>query len=266
MPFSDHSDNRTQPRFPGSARLLAMWRRGRSGQGLQSPRVVTLRLMVAPALAWSCGGASKQSQGTPSGAAGANAAGSSIGGSSTGGSAGAAAGGKVGGGGSSAGMDRGGAGAGGSEPVGDAGEGGNGAPVGGMGAGGAPDPLLGIECRGQKCTIGQACLFCQVESVSEWLCVPHPESDPTGYAAAIEPCDPAPSGIFDDCDGPEDCGANQFCVAREGPDGFTRCRDMPSMQHSCCFACGAPTDCTICRNDQDCPEDETCEPAIAADV
>jgi hypothetical protein len=233
-----------------------------SGQGFQCPRVVALLALVAPALAWSCGGASKQSQGTPGGAAGSSAQAAS----SMGGSAGATTGGKVGAGGSSAGMNRGGADAGGGQPVGDAGAGGNSAAAGGVGAGGAPDPLLGIECGDQLCSIGQACIRCQVEGMGEQLCVPHPEADPTGYAAAIEPCDPAPNSVFDDCDGPEDCPADQFCVAREGPDGFMRCRDMPSMQHSCCFACGALTDCTICRSDQDCPDDETCEPAQAADV
>jgi hypothetical protein len=260
MPFSDHSDNEARPRFPGNARLQAMWRRGSSGQGLQRPRVVAWLVLVAPALVWSCGGASKQSQGTPSGGAGSSAQA----GSSTGGNAGASTGGKVAGGGSSAGMNRGGAEAGGGQPIGDAGAGGNSAAAGGAGTGGAPDPLLGIECGDQVCSVGQACILCQVEGMSERLCVPHPEGDPTGYAAAIEPCDPAPSSVFDDCDGPEDCGANQFCVAREGPDGFTRCRDMPSTQHSCCFACGAPTNCTICRSAEDCPDGETCSPAQAA--
>jgi hypothetical protein len=105
-----------------------------------------------------------------------------------------------------------------------------------------------------------------VDGVSEQLCVPHPEGDPIGYAAAIEPCDAQPSPSFDDCDGPEDCESDQFCVAREGSDGLRRCRDMPSTVDFCCFTCGAPVDCTICRSSQDCTDGENCSLVAAGGV
>jgi hypothetical protein len=239
---------------------------GRRNPGFERSRAIGVLLLLVPALGWSCGGSSTQNQEEPSAGSGASA----TSGATTGGKAGSTAGGKAGVAGSSAGTNAGGAGpSGGAEPIGEGGAGGGGAGgvgTGGIGAGGTPDPLAGFACNDFSCAIGEACINCQLERRSERFCVRHPIGDPTGYAADINVCDPPPNGVFDDCDGPEDCAADQYCVAREGPDGFMRCRDLPSTQHSCCFACGAPTDCTICRSAEDCPEGETCSPAAAANV
>lgn len=178
-------------------------------------------------------------------------------GGASGAGAGSGTSGQVGSAGSHAGTGTGGLGpASGGQPAGGAAE------AGGAGAGGAAEGALGIECDGATCVIGQACVFCVTEDASGRICVPHPERDPTGYAAAIAGCASQPTESFDDCDGPEDCEPAQFCVARAGADAFMRCRDMPSTEHSCCFDCGALADCTICRNDQHCPEGEACSRVI----
>lgn len=214
-------------------------------------------------MAGSCGGsgtrnAPQTNAGTgPSGGSGSGSAGPAIGGD-----AGSGKGGKVGGAGSQAGTGTSGVGAAsGGERAGGAG-GSGAAEGGGDGAGGASQGPLGIECDAATCMIGQACVFCVTEDSSVRICVPHPERDATGYAAATEACASQPTQSFDDCDGPEDCEPHQFCVARAGADSFMRCRDMPSTLHSCCFDCGALADCTICRNDRDCPDGETCSRAI----
>lgn len=223
-------------------------------------------LLCAPVVASSCGGAGTRNAAPTNTDAGANT-GSGASGASGHEGASAGAGGKVGAGGSNAGTSAGGNDpAGGREPAADAGAGGSAAAGNaGDGAGGVAERPLGITCGVVTCAIGQACMFCVTEALSERRCVPHPESDPSGYAAAIEDCAPQPSDVFDDCDGPEDCGSNQFCVARAGEDGFVRCRDVPSTEHFCCFDCSALADCTICRNDQDCPESESCSRTINED-
>ncbi|HVY29566.1 MAG TPA: hypothetical protein VHB79_23565 [Polyangiaceae bacterium] len=135
-----------------------------------------------------------------------------------------------------------------------------------VGAGGADDGRAGFPCRGSWCEPGQACLTCCLADGAgcSSRCVPHPALDPAGYDDESALCQ-APLR-FDECDGPEDCAAGQFCVAREGAkDGFRRCRDAPSTVHSCCFACDALTDCTLCHDSHDCPVGESCQPNLVDD-
>jgi hypothetical protein len=206
---------------------------------------------VVLAALWSCSGASTQAE--HAGAAGTGGASSAGGSPSAAGTAGVSRSGAApGGGGATAGLANPTAGSGGGAP-------GNG------GAGGATDPLLGVSCDSARCAPGQACVHCRSESAasSERICVPHPVRDPDGYAAATAGC--LPTTIYDDCDGPEDCASGEFCVAREAQDGFMRCRSMPAMDlGSCCFSCGAPTSCTLCRTSDDCPDERSCEPVEIA--
>jgi len=250
-----------------------MWPLGRSRAVAESRRAWAMLLLTAPALVWSCGGTSENRSGNAgvgggsgSGASSvAGAAGSKQGGGST-------AGGKAGqgaGGGTVQGGQPQAAGAG--QATGGAASAQAGASVGGSDAGAAGaterwDPeLLGFACDAKRCSVGQACIRCMVEGTSSRICVPSPATAPAGYAAATETCDKPLTTVFDECDGPEDCSAAQFCVAAEGPNGFMRCRDQPSTSTgSCCFACGAPTDCTLCRSAADCPGNVACQPAQAA--
>ena len=134
-----------------------------------------------------------------------------------------------------------------------------GGSAGGAGFGGG-NPLLGIDCADARCEPGQACVVCSPDDGTPGAqrCVPHPVQDPAGYAAATAGC--RPTSIYNDCDGPEDCAPEEFCVAREEQDGFIRCRTMPANTSFCCFSCGAPTDCTLCRTTDDCPDEQTCQP------
>jgi hypothetical protein len=194
--------------------------------------------------------------------AGKNAGGAAGGGSVSGGAtgqAGVAAGGRSGAAGSAE------AGAAGARPGGSSNTGGSGgessggAAMGEGGAGGAPDRWLGVDCRDQRCLPGNVCVTCTGASGLQGLCAPHPTIDSDGYAEATAQCEPRPRE-YDECDGPEDCAENQYCVARQGgDDGGQRCRDMPSpASGSCCFTCGALPDCTLCRDDSDCPEGRSC--------
>jgi hypothetical protein len=207
---------------------------------------------IALAIAASCGGvASQPGEDGSGGDAG-------TGGASNAGSGGSVATAGKGGGGGSGGRATGGT-------TGVAGSG-SGAVVGAGGFSvdaGSMGPQVGVGCEGVVCLPGQACILCVLEgaSTSERLCVPHPIDDPMGYASATTAC--RTTTVFNDCDGPEDCAAGEYCVAREGVDGFQRCRSMPSTELSCCFSCGALTDCTLCNTTEDCPDGEVCEPATS---
>jgi hypothetical protein len=250
-----------------------MWRLGttRSWGERRASRAAAL-LLIAPVLIWSCGGSSQKtssnagggsvnagasSVGGSSSAAGASTtsqSGSNPGGTSSGNGGSSNAGTSSGGGGQAAGgMATAGAGAGGSD----------------AGAGGASEPwdpeLLGFECDSERCSVGQACIRCFVPGSSLRICVPSPSGDPAGFAAATAACEQPLTKSFDECDGPEDCPATLYCVAAEGDNSFMRCRDEPSSASgSCCFACGAATDCTLCRSAADCPDNVACEPAQSA--
>lgn len=229
-------------------------------------------LLTAPTLLWSCGGASEKGSGNADVGGSSGGGASSVAGAPGSQQGGSSAGGKPALGGSGGGTVHGGqaqaASAG--QATGGAASAQAGASVGGSDAGAAGatqhwDPeLLGFDCDSKRCSVGQACLRCFVEGTSSRICVPSPAVSPTGFAAATETCDKPVTTVFDECDGPEDCPAAQFCVAAEGANGFMRCRDQPSTAGSCCFACGALTDCTLCRSAADCPGNAACQPAQAA--
>ncbi|HXK20001.1 MAG TPA: hypothetical protein VNG33_19455 [Polyangiaceae bacterium] len=231
---------------------------------VRSAAALALALVLSAPLVGSCGGSSRGGAGHATGGVGANNAGGA--GTVTGGTHSA-------GGTSSADSTQtnstsnedgtsseGGTQAGGAANASDAGSGGAPADGGGGGAAGAPiGHGDGWPCGDQRCSTGQACVRCLVQNQTPQLCVPSPDQDPTGYAIAIKVCDAPPFGR-DDCDGPEDCAAGQYCVAREG----TRCQAEPSTTSFCCFTCDNIADCTLCHVDQDCPDGETCEPNQAA--
>ncbi len=258
---------------PGARSLTWMWRleTTRSGDWRRVSRA-SLVLLIAPASVWSCGGSSEKSANDPAAGASSKAGTSVVAGMAGAGQSGSSAGGKSSSGGSGeAGSSRGGAG----QALGGAAVAGAGAAgatgVGGTyaGAGGASDPydpeLLGFDCDSKRCTVGQACIRCVVGVTSSRLCVPSPSADPAGFETALAGCDEPLSTVFNECDGPEDCPNSKYCVAAESESGFMRCRDEPSTATgSCCFACGALTDCTLCRSAADCPDNVACEPAQSA--
>jgi hypothetical protein len=179
--------------------------------------------------------------------AGLSSGGSKAGGGTAGNTAGAPAGsGGVAGGNGGAGESAAGGGAGGEGATGEAGASG-------------VDPLLGVDCHGQHCELGDVCLPCPGAAALQWLCVPHPVTEPAAFAEATSQCEPPPNE-YRECDGPEDCSPGRFCVAKEGgADGGQRCRDEPSpVSGSCCFTCGALPNCTLCRDDGDCPDGRSC--------
>ena len=241
-----------------------MWRLGTTrSRGVRRGSRVAALLLIAPALIWSCGGSSER-----------NISHSSAGGSGKAGSNSSPTAGKPSEteGGSAAGTQ---ASANGGTAAGSGGEATAGAPITLAGAGGTEsaagaggvaqdwDPeLLGFACDSARCSVGQACIRCVVGDAGSRRCVPNPAADPTGFAAATAECTKPPVTIFDECDGPEDCPGSQYCVAAELANGFMRCRNEPSsVNGSCCFACGAATDCTLCRSSADCPDNVACEPA-----
>lgn len=225
-------------------------------------------LLVAPGLIWSCGGSSEKSV-THSGAGGTGKAGSSA--SPTAGKPTTTEGGSgaVAQGGTSGGVIVGSAGvATAGAPSAQAGAGGSEAAAGAAGAAGAAsewDPTqLGFACDLARCSVGEACVMCINGDTGGRKCVPSPTVDPSGFATATASCESV-LPTFNECDGPEDCPGFQYCVAAESANGFMRCRNEPSsMNGSCCFACGALTDCTLCRSAADCPDNAACEPAQSA--
>jgi hypothetical protein len=255
-----------------------MWRLGRSRAVAESRRAWAVLLLTGPALIWSCGGASENGSGNPGVAGSPSGGASSVAGAAGSKQGGSTAGGSPGHGGASGGTAHAGEaqGAGAGQATGGAASAGGaastqaGASVGGSAAGAAGasehwDPeLLGFDCDSKRCSVGQACIRCFVNGTSSRICVPSPTAAPAGFAAATESCEKPLTAIFDECDGPEDCAAAQYCVAAEGTNGFMRCREQPSIGGSCCFACGALTDCTLCRSAADCPNNAACQPAQSA--
>jgi hypothetical protein len=130
------------------------------------------------------------------------------------------------------------------------------------GEGGA-DSELGFACgTAARCDRGRVCVSCSVGVLTNGVlrCVPHPVDDAAGYDEAVDDCVTDPR--YEECDGPEDCRSGEHCVAVAGPEGTMRCRGMPADTNgSCCFACGALVDCTLCRTAADCPNpQDECEP------
>jgi hypothetical protein len=227
------------------------------------------------------GGSAGATAGTTGGTAGGMAAmgGMPNGGAPTAGYSGAgranggtAAGGNSGSGGvaagTSGGVSTGGAPVGGKAGTGGAGGNGAGGGIGGesgasAGGAGGNDSEHGFDCgTAARCDPGQVCVSCSVGTLTNGVhrCVPHPVDDPTDYEEAVDDCLTEPK--YEECDGPEDCGSGEHCVAKAGNEGTMRCRSTPAeMDGSCCFACGALVDCTLCRTTTDCPDpQDECEP------
>ena len=237
----------------------------------ESRRAWAMLLLTAPAFIWSCGGASAKGSGN-AGVGGSTSGGaSSLAGAPGSTHGGSTAGGNPGQGGAVQGGEAQGAGAGqttGGAASAQAGASAGGSSAGAAGAAGAAehwDPeLLGFDCDSRRCSVGQACIRCFVDGTSSRICVPSPAGAPADFATATEACAKPLTASFDECDGPEDCPVAQYCVAAEGANSFMRCRDQPSIGGSCCFACGALTDCTLCRSAADCPNNAACQPAQSA--
>jgi hypothetical protein len=185
--------------------------------------------------------------GASGGSAGLGGSGSGNGGSGSGGGAGATGASSQGGaGGSEPGAGRSGVG-------GDAGTGG-GSSIGGRG------PMPGFECGETTCMVGQNCVACGVgvTPTYELRCTPDQEGDPDGYAQAIKDCQMV--NELAQCDGPEDCPADEHCVYTEESRGRPVCETEPEVGVGarCCFSCDAQPVCTLCWSDADCPETFIC--------
>jgi hypothetical protein len=247
-----------------------MWQLGTSRAVAESRRAWAMLLLTAPAFIGSCGGASAKGPGN-AGVGGSTSGGaSSVAGAPASTHGGSTAGSNPGQGGAVQGGEAQGSGAGqtmGGAASAQAGASAGGSSAGAAGAAGAEhgDPeLLGFDCDSIRCSVGQACIRCFVDGTSSRICVPSPTGAPADFAAATEACEKPLTASFNECDGPEDCPAAQYCVAAEGANSFMRCRDQPSIGGSCCFACGALTDCTLCRSAADCPNNAACQPAQSA--
>jgi hypothetical protein len=130
--------------------------------------------------------------------------------------------------------------------------------------------FAGFGCGDVHCDRGEACIRCGGTDELLSLCVPHPDMDLEGYGDAIAVCEVPPAGM-NDCDGPEDCAADEWCVVDftvpDDPTGRpregTQCRDEPALG-SCCFDCSARPECTLCREQADCPTETGCNEDIGA--
>jgi hypothetical protein len=126
----------------------------------------------------------------------------------------------------------------------------------GAGAGGVGGD--GVECGDTQCQVGEVCASCRGPESILLICAAHPDTDPAGFAEATAECQN--DAQLNDCDGPEDCGADQYCVAF----GNTRCSPEPPSRNFCCFSCGAVPECVLCRSDEDCPGGASCVEVLDA--
>jgi len=251
--------------------------------------------VLAIALAWfaGCGGSSK-SENASGGASAAGGVGGTSAGSlgagrgsdggaggigATGGASGSAQGGGAGtsgSGGASAGTSGGGSsgtgGSGGEGAVSSSGSGGEsgesgeaGAPALGGSSGmsssvGGQGPAPGFPCFGDAlCDTGKRCVACETSGTYRSLCVPDPDEDASGYAAATTECTTILRYV--DCDGPEDCAEDEYCAWVMGGLGahcVTEAELPDPVTATCCFECSALPVCTLCWNDADCPATQVC--------
>lgn len=231
--------------------------------GLRSEGVVSrgvklaFALALSAALSSSCGGTSRSGAGTPT----AGAGGSGTGGGAVGNGARPAGGNASVGGTHVGGTQAGSAHTGGMQSSAGKGTAGD-ATMGGAGAAGGEGPAsggAGLEdgwpCGEQRCSVGQSCIRCTIQDHTVQRCVPNADQDATGFANANADCE-YPVYAREDCDGPEDCAAGQYCVGRQS----TRCEAAPATRPFCCFYCNAIAECTLCHTTQDCAPGETCEP------
>ncbi|HTQ04639.1 MAG TPA: hypothetical protein VMI54_12315 [Polyangiaceae bacterium] len=157
-------------------------------------------------------------------------------------------------GGATAGAKPAGAGQGGRAETNQGGSGGTNSSVGGAG------PMPGFSCDGTAtCQKGEWCVDCNQGEITVGLCAPNPQADPPGYKAATASCLTL-GAQYSDCDGPEDCDADEYCVLAGDHAGGV-CQTTPAPDPAtCCFTCDAPPVCTLCWLDSDCPFGFTCTP------
>jgi hypothetical protein len=95
-------------------------------------------------------------------------------------------------------------------------------------------------------------------SNATFLCVPDPDRDPDGYAAATAGC--ASLNPYGVCDGPEDCSPGEYCVFSGALPRRFRCSTDPAPEPIDCQIYNLPEhpSCTLCRADTDCPTGQHC--------
>ena len=136
-----------------------------------------------------------------------------------------------------------------------------GSPQGGQASGGANGvgPMPGIVCiTGMRCDPGNICALCAIGTSQSVVCAPEPANDPDGYAAATAACSLA--SVLQQCDGPEDCAADEHCIVGKDNTITAQCSaDYAGDAPECRFA-GLPMhpNCTLCWSDADCPETQQC--------
>jgi hypothetical protein len=150
-------------------------------------------------------------------------------------------------------------------------EGGASGESGTGGTGGMPVEGDGFICQSpERCDSGERCTPCTTSNGMLLVCVPNPEEDPAGFAAATEDCASGVGEHFSECDGPEDCPSDRYCVwgndqqAAYGGPCLTEDELPQPQQATCCFTCGALPLCVTCRTDADCPDTLECVPFVGA--
>jgi len=121
------------------------------------------------------------------------------------------------------------------------------------GKAGHPETADGFDCDRERCGPTEVCINCDFfGDAVPLMCAPNPELDREGYDARTMEAGCLAVYPFFECDGPEDCWANEHCVLgidTEYPQGG--CVAAP-------FVCDVPPDCVICRDDADCPSGSPC--------
>jgi len=132
--------------------------------------------------------------------------------------------------------------------------------AGAGGSGGMRQPD-GLVCHSpERCDPGEVCTRCTNSGGSSVICVPNPDQDPAGFAAATDGCEPDAADHFAECDGPEDCPSDQYCVWGNDPQAtfggqcVTEAELPDPFRANCCFDCGALPLCILCETEADCPE------------
>jgi len=132
--------------------------------------------------------------------------------------------------------------------------------AGAGGSGGTREPDGWMCGNSLRCDPGQLCTGCTTSGGSSLVCVPNPDRDPAGFAAATEDCEASVGDHFADCDGPEDCPSDRYCVWGSDPQASFggQCvteAELPNpFTASCCFSCGALPLCILCETEADCPD------------
>jgi hypothetical protein len=111
------------------------------------------------------------------------------------------------------------------------------------------------------CAPGEVCIDCDnATDLVPRVCVPHPETDPEGFAAETASCGGAPLAY--ECDGPEDCATGERCIA----DPQAPMDPLTEYRYGRCFAGSPPCEpdgnCVVCREDADCDPGVQCAPRV----